>query len=49
MKYLNKYIESFDNDDFKIKFAKNFNASTGNLVVDRILAKYKNNIRIGVL
>ena len=49
MKYLNKYIESFDNDDFKIKFAKNFNASTGNLVVDRILTKYKNNIRIGVL
>jgi hypothetical protein len=49
MKYLNKYIESFDNADFKIKFAKNFNASTGNLVVDRILTKYKNNIRIGVL
>jgi hypothetical protein len=49
MKYLNKYIESFDNADFKIKFAKNFNASTGNLIVDRILTKYKNNIRIGVL
>ena len=49
MKYLNKYIESFDNDDFKIKFAKNFNASTGNLVVDRILTKYKNSIRVGVL
>ena len=49
MKYVNKYIESFDNDDFKIKFAKNFNASTGNLVVDRILQKYKNNIRLGVL
>ena len=49
MKYLNKYIESFDNADFKIKFAKNFNASTGNLVVDRILTKYKNSIRIGVL
>lgn len=49
MKYINKYIESFDNDDFKIKFAKNFNASTGNLVVDRILQKYKNSIRVGVL
>lgn len=49
MKYLNKYIESFDNDDFKIKFAKNFNASTGNLIVDRILTKYKNSIRVGVL
>lgn len=49
MKYLNKYIESFDNDDFKIKFAKNFNASTGNLVVDRILSKYKNDINVKVL
>ena len=49
MRYVNKYIESFDNDDFKIKFAKNFNASTGNLVVDRILQKYKKNIRLGVL
>ena len=49
MRYVNKYIESFDNDDFKIKFAKNFNASTGNLVVDIILQKYKNNIRLGVL
>jgi hypothetical protein len=49
MKYLNKYIESFDNQDFKIKFAKNFNASTGNLIVDRILQKYKNNIRVSVL
>lgn len=49
MKYLNKYIESFDNEDFKIKFAKNFSASTGNLVVDRILNKYKNSIRVGVL
>jgi len=49
MKYLNKYIESFDNQDFKIKFAKNFNSSTGNLVVDRILGKYKNDIRVGVL
>ena len=49
MRYVNKYIESFDNDDFKIKFAKNFNASTGNLVVDRILTKYKNSIRVGVL
>lgn len=49
MKYLNKYIESFDNEDFKIKFAKNFNASTGNMIVDRILNKYKNDIRAGVL
>jgi hypothetical protein len=49
MKYLNKYIESFDNEDFKIKFAKNFNASTGNMIVDRILTKYKNDIRVGVL
>jgi hypothetical protein len=37
LRYINKYIESFDNDDFKIKFAKNWTASTGNRIVDRIL------------
>ena len=48
LKYVNKYIESFDNDDFKIKFVKNWTATTGNLVVDRILEKYKKPIRVGV-
>jgi len=49
LRYINKYIESFDNDDFKIKFAKNWTATTGNRVVDRILEKYQKPIRVGVL
>jgi hypothetical protein len=49
MKYINKYIESFDNEDFKVKFSKNYSSGTGNLIVDRILQKYKNAIRVGVL
>ena len=49
LKYINRYIESFDNDDFKIKFAKNPTTGTGNMFVDKILEKYKNRLRIGVL
>jgi hypothetical protein len=49
IKYINRYIESFDNDDFKIKFAKNWTATTGNLIVDRILERYKRPMRVGVL
>ena len=49
IKYINRYIESFDNDDFKIKFAKNWTATTGNLIVDKILERYKRPMRVGVL
>jgi hypothetical protein len=49
LKYINRYIESFDNQDFKIKFAKNPTAGTGNMFVDKILEKYRNRLRIGVL
>jgi hypothetical protein len=49
LKYINKYIESFDNDDFKIKFVKGASESTGNKVVDRILEKYQRSFRVGVL
>lgn len=49
LKYVNKYIESFDNDDFKIKFVKGSSESTGNKIVDRILEKYQRSFRIGVL
>ena len=49
IKYINRYIESFYNDDFKIKFAKNWTATTGNLIVYRILERYKRPIRVGVL
>ncbi len=49
LKYINRYIESFDNEDFKIKFAKNPSTGTGNMFVDKILEKYRNRLRIGVL
>ena len=49
LKYVNKYIESFDNDDFKIKFVKGASESTGNKIVDRILEKYQRSLRVGVL
>jgi len=49
LKYINRYIESFDNEDFKIKFAKNPTTGTGNMFADKILEKYKNRLRIGVL
>lgn len=49
LKYINRYIESFDNGDFKIKFAGGATSSTGNVIVDKILEKYKNEIRLGVL
>lgn len=48
-KYSNQYIESFDNEDFKIKFRNAGDSSTGNKIVDKILEKYKNDIRLGVL
>lgn len=49
LRYINRYIESFDNEDFKIKFAKNPGSGTGNMFVDKILEKYRNRLRIGVL
>jgi hypothetical protein len=48
-KYINQYIESFDNEDFKIKFSQGAASQTGNKIVDNILKKYKNEIRLGVL
>jgi hypothetical protein len=48
LRYVNRYIESFDNDDFKIKFSKNWTSSTGNRVVDRILERYQKPILPGV-
>lgn len=49
LQYVNRYIESFDNDDYKIKFAKGAISNTGNVTVDKILEKYRNRIRLGVL
>lgn len=49
MQYINKYIESFDNTEFKVQFAKTFMNGTGNFTVDNILSKYKNTIVPGVI
>lgn len=49
MKYVNRGIEEFDNNEFKIKFAKGYSSGTGNMIADKILAKYKNRIIPGVI
>lgn len=49
MQYINKYIEMFDNVEFRVQFAKEFAKGTGNMIVDNILSKYKNRIIPGVI
>lgn len=49
MKYSNRGIQEFDNNEFKIKFAKGYADGTGNMIADKILAKYKNRIVPGVI
>lgn len=49
LRYTTRYIESFDTDDFKIKFAKDFFGGTGNAIVDKILSRYGNYLDPGVL
>jgi len=49
MQYINKYIEMFDNVEFRLQFAKDFAKGTGNMIVDNILSKYKNRIVPGVI
>jgi len=49
LRYVNRYIEKFDNTEFNITFSKNYASGTGNLIVDKILTKYKNRIRLGVM
>lgn len=49
LRYVNRYIEKFDNTEFNITFSKTYATGTGNLFVDKILAKYKNRIRLGVM
>ena len=48
-RYLNKYIESFNTDGYDISYFKESLYGTGNLIVDNILQKYKNNVRPRVL
>lgn len=48
--YFQKYITSYNTDQFKIQFDKKMLEGTGNLVVDKILDKYYRSInRVGVL
>jgi hypothetical protein len=48
-RYFSRNITEFDNKEFKIKFAPGSSAGTGNLIVDKLLIKYKNRIRPGVI
>jgi len=49
MRYMNRYIEEFDNNEFKVKFGKGTTTGTGNMIADKILAGYKNRIIPGVI
>lgn len=49
LRYVNRYITEFDNNEFKIKFADGFQSGTGNLIADKILSRYKNRIIPGVI
>lgn len=48
-KYSNMYIEEFDNNEFKVKFASGYQLGTGNMIADKILSGYKNRIIPGVI
>jgi hypothetical protein len=50
MDYFKNYVSSYNTDQFKIQFEKGIFDGTGNLIVDKILSKYKKLIsRPGVL
>lgn len=42
--YYKRYVESYNTDQFRLQFNKGLFDGTGNLIVDKILAKYKINI-----
>jgi hypothetical protein len=48
-RYFSRNIAEFDNKEFKIKFSPGSSLGTGNLIVDKLLVKYKNRIRPGVI
>ena len=48
-KYYSRNILEFDNREFSIKFAPGSSSGTGNLIVDKLLTRYKNRIRPGVI
>lgn len=48
--YYKRYVKNYSTDQFKIEYDKGFTEGTGNIIVDKILSKYVNNIvRPGVL
>lgn len=49
LRYVNRYITEFDNNEFKVKFSDGFQSGTGNLIADKILSRYKNRIVPGVI
>ena len=48
-KYINKYIQKYSTDGYSIEFAKFAFSTTGNKIVDDILARYSGNIGVRVL
>jgi hypothetical protein len=50
LEYYQRYITSYNTDQFKIQFDKNMLRGTGNIIVDRIVDKYAKPIKkVGVL
>lgn len=48
--YYNRYVSSYNTDQFRIQFDKSLFDGTGNMIVDKILDKYKKSItKIGIL
>ena len=48
--YYKRYVTSYNTDQFKIQFDKMMFDGTGNMIVDKILEKYKKNItKIGLI
>ena len=48
--YYKRYVKNYSTDQFKIEYGKRMIEGTGNIIVDKILSKYVNNIvRPGVL
>jgi hypothetical protein len=48
--YYKRYIKNYSTDQFKIEYDKRISDGTGNIIVDKILSGYVNNIkRIGIL
>lgn len=48
--YYNRYVSSYNTDQFKLSFDKRVFEGSGNIIVDKILSKYTKSIRsVGVL